>query len=53
MREELIEPERLRAIQEQLCGFLLEEVVNPKGEFYCDGSSVARLQDYDDSDDNV
>ena len=43
MKENLIEPERIRAIQEALCGFLLDEVINPKGEFYSDPMiSVAR-----------
>ena len=43
MKENLIEPERIRAIQEALCGFLLDEVINPKGEFYSDPRiSVAR-----------
>ena len=36
MKEDLIEPARIRAIQESLCGFLLDEVINPKGEFYSD-----------------
>ena len=36
MKENLIEPERIRAIQEALCGFLLDEVINPKGKFYSD-----------------
>jgi hypothetical protein len=36
MKEELIEPERIKAIQEEICGFLLDEVINPKGEFYAD-----------------
>ena len=34
MAESLIEPARIKAIQESLCGFLLDEVINPKGEFY-------------------
>ena len=34
--------ERLRAIQEQLCGFLLDEVIDPKGEYHCDGSMLPR-----------
>ena len=43
MKENLIELERIRAIQEGLCGFLLDEVINPKGEFYSDPRiSVAR-----------
>ena len=42
MKENLIEPERFRSIQ-GLCGFLLDEVINPKGEFYSDPLiSVAR-----------
>ena len=36
MKEDLIELTRIRAIQESLCGFLLDEVINPKGEFYSD-----------------
>ena len=36
MKEELIEMARVRAIQEALCGFLLDEVINPKGEFHGD-----------------
>ena len=36
MKEELIEPERIRAIQESLCGFLVDEVINRKGEFHSD-----------------
>ena len=44
MKEELIEPERIRAIQESLCGFLLDDVINRKGEFYSDQRiSVGRL----------
>ena len=43
MKEDLVEPARIRAIQESLCGFLLDEVINPKGEFYSEQSiSVAR-----------
>jgi hypothetical protein len=41
--EELIEMARIRAIQEAICGFLLDEVINPKGEFYDDvRTSVAK-----------
>ena len=36
MKEELIETARVRAIQEAMCGFLLDEVINPKGEFHGD-----------------
>ena len=38
MKEDLIEPEIVRAIQEHLCGFLLDHVINKDGEFYCDQS---------------
>ena len=45
MKENIIEPERIRAIQEGLCGFLLDEVINPKGEFHSDPRiSVARAE---------
>ena len=36
MKEELIEMAWVRAIQEAMCGFLLDEVINPKGEFHGD-----------------
>jgi hypothetical protein len=36
MKEELIEMARVKAIQEAMCGFLLDEVINPKGEFHGD-----------------
>ena len=34
MADSLIEPERIKAIQETICGFLLDEVINSAGEFY-------------------
>ena len=58
MKEDLIEPARIRAIQESLCGFRLDEVINPKGEFYSDQRiSVARVdpnkrRNSDDEDDD-
>ena len=36
MADDLIQPERIKAIQELICGFLLDEVINPNGEFYAD-----------------
>jgi hypothetical protein len=36
LKQDLIEQERVRAIQESLCGFLLDEVTNPAGVFYAD-----------------
>jgi len=43
MKEELIEMARVRAIQEVICGFLLDEIINPKGEFHGDlRTSVAK-----------
>ena len=33
MENDLIQPERIKAIQESICGFLLDEVINPTGEF--------------------
>ena len=60
MKENLIGLERIRAIQEALCGFLLDEVINPKDEFHSDPRiSVARAEqkkhrknDADDDDDD-
>ena len=44
MKEDLNEPERIRAIQESICGLLLDEIINLKGEFYSDQRiSVGRL----------
>ena len=44
MAEALIEPEIIKAIQESICGFLLDEVINLNGEFYADPRiSVGRL----------
>ena len=42
MENQALPLERVRAVQEQLCGFLLDEVVDPKGEFHFDGSNLPR-----------
>jgi len=34
MADALIHPERIKAIEESNCGFILYEVINPTGEFY-------------------
>jgi hypothetical protein len=34
IKEDLIEPERVQVIQESLCGFLMDEVINSADEFY-------------------
>jgi len=34
MVEALIQLERIKTIQESICGFLLDEIINPTGEFY-------------------
>ena len=39
MRDKLIPEEKIMAIQEQLSGFIVEQVLDPKGEFYYDGQS--------------
>ena len=39
MRDKLIPEEKITAIQEQLFGFIVELVLDPKGEFYYDGQS--------------
>ena len=55
MAEELIQPERIKAIQESICRFLLDEVINPNGEFYADPKiSVGRVDlNKDISDDEA
>jgi hypothetical protein len=46
MKEDLVEPERVRAIQESLFGFVMDEVINPTGEFYTDHRiSVGQLDE--------
>ena len=59
MKEDLIKSERIRAIEESLCGYLVDEVINRKGEFYSDQRiSVGLLDknkrggDNDDDDDD-
>ena len=52
MVEGVIEPERIKAIQELIYGFLLDEVINQNGEFYTDSRiSVGRV-DPTKSDEN-
>jgi hypothetical protein len=36
MEEDLIQTQRIKAIHESIRGFLLDEVINPNGEFYAD-----------------
>ena len=39
MRNELILEERIMAVKEHLCGFILEQVLDKNGKFYYDGES--------------
>ena len=57
MADDLIQPERIKAIQESICGFLLDEVINqvinPNGEFYADPKiSVGRVDPNKDISDD-
>ena len=53
MAEALIQPERIKTIQESICGFLLDEVINPNGEFYVDPKiSVGRVDPNKDISDD-
>ena len=53
MADDLIQSERIKAIQESICGFLLDEVINPNGEFYADPKiSVGRADPNKDISDN-
>ena len=39
MCDKLIPEEKIKPIQEQLSGFIIEQVLDPKGELYYDGQS--------------
>ena len=48
MRDKLTPEEKIMAIQEQLSGFIVEQVLDPKGEFYHDGlSNINNRSKYD------
>ena len=34
MRDKLLAQDRIEAIQEEIAGFLLDQVIDPKGEYY-------------------
>nr|TKW28376.1 hypothetical protein SEVIR_3G314500v2 [Setaria viridis] len=44
-KEKLLDTEVFKAIQDQLCGFLLDEVTNPTGEFHNSGSNLVHKAD--------
>ena len=46
---ELLPPERITAVQEQLIGFLNNDGVNEKGDFYYDGSTINTEPESEDS----
>ena len=53
MAEVLIQPERIKTIQESICGFLLDEIINPTGEFYANPRlSVSRADPNKDISDD-
>ena len=39
MHDKLISEEKIMAIQEQLSGIIVEQILDPKDEFYYDGLS--------------
>ena len=48
MRETLVPKERVLAIQEAICGFIVGEVLDKAGEFYYDGvSNIDNTSKYD------
>ena len=48
MRDKLIPEEKIMAIQEQLSGFIVEQVIDLKDEFYYDGlSNIDNRRKYD------
>ena len=40
MRDELLEQDHMKAIQEELAGFFLDHVIAEDGEYYVDHASV-------------
>jgi len=40
IREKLLPDQRIRAIQEELAGFLLKEVIHEKGEHYVEDDEL-------------
>lgn len=38
--ERTLRVDQLKAIQEAMCGFLMDEVIAPTGEYYCDCNMV-------------
>ena len=49
MRDQLIPEEMIFAVQEARCGFIVEQVMNKKGELYYDGrSNIDNKSKYDD-----
>ena len=53
MVEDLIQPQRIKAIQESIYGFLLDEIINPTGEFYANPKiSVGRADPNKDISDD-
>ena len=34
MRDKLLAQDRIEAIQDEIAGFLLDQVIDPKGEYY-------------------
>ena len=48
MREQLIPEERVLVIQEAMCGFIINEVLDKAGGFYYDGvSNIDNRSKYD------
>ena len=43
MRDELLTPDRLRALQEELAAFFLEHVIAEDGEYYVDHASIVQV----------
>jgi hypothetical protein len=43
MREKLLPTQRIKAIQEELAGFLLREVIHEKGDTLCGGRGTLHV----------
>ena len=47
MRDKLIPDEKIMAIQEQLSGFIIEQILDPKDENYDGQSNIENHSKYD------
>jgi hypothetical protein len=45
IKDEVLHVDKIVAVSEQLIGFILKDIIDPKGEFYHDGHPVPRASE--------